>query len=130
MAAHNELGKWGEAVAMRYLDAKGYQLVSHDWQSHHKDIDIIAIHPSGIYVFVEVKTRSAAYMRDTMLTPEKRYHLARIITTYCQQHNIHRARIDLIAITGTPESYKIEHVEAVECPSISVSYYKPRRYRR
>lgn len=130
MAAHNELGQWGEAIAMRYLDSKGYQLVSHDWSSYHKDIDIIAIHPSGVYVFVEVKTRTSSYERGTMLTAEKRYHLSRIISTYCQQHNVHRAQIDLIAITGTPESYKIEHIEAVECPSLSRTYHKPWRYRR
>lgn len=128
MAAHNDLGQWGEAIAMRYLDAHGYMLVQHDWSSNHKDIDIVAIHPSGTYVFVEVKTRSAAYMRPTVLTPEKRWNLSRIVKNYCQRYNITRAQIDLIAITGTPENYEIDHVEAVEVPSLTPSYHSSRRY--
>jgi len=130
MAVHNELGKWGEAVAMRYLDSKGYMLVEHDWNSHHKDIDIIAVHPSGTYVFVEVKTRSKAYMRPTVLIPEKRWFLSRIISSYCQHNHITRARVDLIVITGSPESYEIEHVEAVEIPALTLSFHNRSDYWR
>lgn len=30
MAAHNELGKWGEDVAAAYLERKGYTIVERD----------------------------------------------------------------------------------------------------
>jgi len=127
MAEHNDLGKWGEQVAMRYLDAKGFQLVAHDWRQSHRDIDIIAVLPSGLYVFVEVKTRSQEFMRDGMLTPEKRWHLARTVISYCRQHSITRARVDLIVVIGTPENYRVEHVEEVMIPSLTAPYHKSNR---
>ena len=42
MAAHNELGKWGEDTAARYLSDKGYVIIARDWRIGHRDIDIIA----------------------------------------------------------------------------------------
>ena len=42
MAAHNELGKWGEDIASEYLIHNGYQIVERDWKSGRRDIDIIA----------------------------------------------------------------------------------------
>ena len=43
MAAHNELGKWGEDMAEAYLRNNGYIILERDWHSGHRDIDIIAI---------------------------------------------------------------------------------------
>ena len=57
MAAHNELGKWGEDLAVAYLQGKDYMIIERDWKSGRRDIDIIAKDESGTIVFVEVKTR-------------------------------------------------------------------------
>ena len=56
MAAHNELGKWGEDLASDYLEQKCYTIMERDWKSGRRDIDIIA-HDGNTIVFVEVKTR-------------------------------------------------------------------------
>ena len=56
MAAHNELGQWGEEVATDYLRRKGYTIVERDWKSGHRDLDIIAMDGQTLVV-VEVKTR-------------------------------------------------------------------------
>lgn len=127
MAEHNELGKWGESIAMRYLDAKGYQLIEHDWRSRHKDIDIVARDEAGITVFVEVKTRSAEYMRDNVLTAEKRWNIARIVNTYMRSHQVFRARVDLIVIIGTPTNYRVEHIQSVMNPTLTQVYHKRKR---
>ena len=42
MAAHNELGKWGENLAAEYLQDKGYEILERDWKSGHHDLDIVA----------------------------------------------------------------------------------------
>ena len=42
MAAHNELGRWGEDLAAAYLGQKGYTIIERDWKSGRRDIDIIA----------------------------------------------------------------------------------------
>ena len=59
MAAHNELGKWGEDLAAAYLEQKGYTIMERDWKSGRRDIDIIA-RDGNIVVFVEVKTRRSS----------------------------------------------------------------------
>ena len=56
MAAHNELGQWGENLAAEYLRSKGYVIINRDWHSGHRDLDIIA-EDDDVVVFVEVKTR-------------------------------------------------------------------------
>ena len=56
MAAHNELGTWGEEQAAHYLERKGFLMVERDWKSGHRDIDLIAVDGDTV-VFVEVKTR-------------------------------------------------------------------------
>ena len=56
MAAHNDTGKWGEDLAAKYLEEKGYTIVERDWKSGRRDIDIIAL-DDDVVVFVEVKTR-------------------------------------------------------------------------
>lgn len=66
MAAHNELGRWGENVAEVYLRENGYTILDRDWHSGHRDIDIIAIDGSDI-VFVEVKTRK----NNVFIEPEQ-----------------------------------------------------------
>ena len=57
MAAHNELGKWGEDKASEFLQLNGYQIIERDWKSGRRDIDIVATNGTEV-VFVEVKTRS------------------------------------------------------------------------
>ena len=56
MAAHNELGKWGEELAAVYLREKGYIILDCNWKSGHHDLDIVAS-DHGTLVIVEVKTR-------------------------------------------------------------------------
>ena len=43
MAEHNDLGKWGEDLAVDYLQRKGYVILERDWRSGHRDLDIIAL---------------------------------------------------------------------------------------
>lgn len=116
MAAHNELGKWGEELAAQLLRDKGYTIVERDWHSGRRDIDIIARTPDGAtLVFVEVKTRSS----DDITTPfdavdlKKIRHIAASANHYVKQHNIDDLlRFDIVAIVGTQRSVKsVEHVE-------------------
>ena len=48
----------GEQVAMDFLSACGYSVLARNWRAgRFAEIDIIALSPEGIIVFVEVKTR-------------------------------------------------------------------------
>ena len=112
MALHNELGRWGEDLAVRMLEAKGYRIVERDWKDCHRDIDIIAI-DNGCLVFVEVKTRRSG----TLLTPEQAVDRRKIKNITIAANRYVKSQIidlplrfDIVAITGTDESTcKIEY---------------------
>ena len=116
MAAHNELGKWGEDVAAEYLREKGYLILERDWKSGRRDIDIIASDQQTV-VFVEVKTRRNRLYGDPeeAIDYRKRQSLQSAINHYIKYSRIDsEVRFDIITIVGmiggTPE---IDHIKDV-----------------
>ena len=104
MAAHNELGKWGEDLATAYLEQKGYTIVERDWKSGRRDIDIIA-RDGNIVVFVEVKTRK----NSVFGAPEE------AIDHYVKYKHIRQPiRFDIVSIVGTiGNTPDIRHIQDV-----------------
>jgi putative endonuclease len=89
MAAHNELGQWGEQVAAEYLENKGWRILHKDWKYKHKDIDIVCVdHTTNTIVFVEVKTRSpgALVSGERAVTKSKRGFLVRAAEIYYRRY--------------------------------------------
>lgn len=119
MALHNELGKWGEDVAARYLENKGYRILERDWKDKHKDLDIIAV-DNGCLVIVEVKTRR----QNTLVAPELAVDFRKIknitlaTNKYVKLNCIDlQIRFDIVAITGTnDENCSVEHIEDAFLP--------------
>lgn len=58
MAAHNELGKLGEELAVDFLKKEGYTILATNWIFQKAEIDILA-QKEDILAVVEVKTRSS-----------------------------------------------------------------------
>ena len=61
-----ERGKWGERLALGYLNKKGYKTVASGWRSRFGEIDLI-VKNNAYLVFVEVKLRknaNFAYARE------------------------------------------------------------------
>jgi putative endonuclease len=57
MASHNELGKDGEQLAVKWLEEKGYSILHRNWRHSHYEIDIVASKGKFLH-FVEVKARN------------------------------------------------------------------------
>ena len=117
MAVHNELGEWGERCAEEYLRRKGYVILERDWQSGHRDIDIIALDGS-VVVFVEVKTRRNRVFAEPeeAVDYRKLQNLRQAINYYVKSRRINRDfRLDVITVVGTPEggSPEITHIKDV-----------------
>ena len=53
-----ETGRTGEAVAARYYQKQGCELVAHNYCTRMGEIDLILREPDGTLVLCEVKTRS------------------------------------------------------------------------
>lgn len=119
MALHNELGKWGEDVAARYLENKGYRILERDWKDKHKDLDIVAV-DNGCLVIVEVKTRRL----NTLVAPElavdyrKIKNITLATNKYVKLNCIDLPiRFDIVAITGSnDENCSVEHIEDAFLP--------------
>ena len=58
MARHNDLGKWGEGLAVEWLAEKGFEILRTNWRHRRSEIDVIAMR-NGIYHFIEVKYRES-----------------------------------------------------------------------
>ena len=104
MAYHNELGKWGEDVAVSYLQQLGYVILHRDWDYHHRDLDIVAI-DNGVLVIVEVKTRKNEQFADAdeAVTVQKVRSLSIAANAYVKRYNISLdIRFDIITVVGEP----------------------------
>lgn len=113
MAAHNELGKWGEDLAAEFLKEKGYEILERDWKSGHHDLDIIA-KDGRTLVIVEVKTRRNRIFGDPeeAIDYRKRQNLQSAINHYVKSHCFYsQVRFDIISIVGTIGSQpEIDHI--------------------
>ena len=110
MAAHNELGKWGEEMAVRYI------IRECDWKFGKRDIDIIALTPDETeVVFVEVKTRTT----DEVAKPEDAVDMRKIrsigvaANAYVKMCDVvEELRFDIITIVGTTrDNMRVEHIK-------------------
>lgn len=116
MAAHNELGKWGEDLAAKFLEGQGYEILERDWKSGHHDLDIVAGNEEGLAI-VEVKTRRNRLFGDPeeAIDYKKRLSLQSAINHYIKAHHIKApVRFDVISIVGTIGSTpEIDHIKDV-----------------
>lgn len=111
MAQHNELGKWGEQLAVDALTAEGFAITERNWRMGHLEIDIIAMRGDTLVVG-EVKTRSNLDEDPLDAVDNKKImRMVRAANAYIRSHNLpHNVRFDLFAIRGTEDNYKFEHV--------------------
>ena len=117
MAAHNDLGKWGEDLAAARLEQEGYTIVERDWKSGRRDIDIIAL-DGDIVVFVEVKTRRNRLFGEPeeAIDWHKQQNLIQAINHYVKlKHVCQEIRFDVVSVIGTPGTEpEINHIKDVE----------------
>ena len=56
MATHNDLGKEGEALAVKWFIQHGCEILHTNWRHSHYEVDIIASRKNVLH-FIEVKAR-------------------------------------------------------------------------
>ena len=113
MAQHNELGKFGEALAVEYLQKNGYAILETNWTFQKAEIDVIA-QKENILTVIEVKTRSSIEfgLPQDFVKPKKIQLLVKAINEYVIANDLDvETRFDIIAIYKEAEKYKIEHIK-------------------
>lgn len=101
MTYNQEIGKYGEMLAKNYLIRHNYQILAKNVKVSFQEIDIIA-YIKGIYVFIEVKTRTSAIYgkADEAVNAKKILNLKKAIIIYLNKAKIssRNIRLDLISI--------------------------------
>ncbi len=125
MAEHNELGKWGEELAAKYLEQKGYVIRDRDWRQGKLDLDIVAVADDGeTVVFVEVKARktNAFGQPEQAVDAKKIKRLARAADSYVKSLGVSAPlRFDIVSIIGDQKEVQtIEHIVDAFNPMVIV----------
>ena len=113
MAEHNDLGKFGEELAVAFLEENGYEILEVNWFFDKAEIDIIAQKGSTLAV-VEVKTRSSLEfgLPQEFVKPKKIQLLVKAINEYVTQKDLDlEVRFDIIAILKENKEFVIDHIE-------------------
>jgi putative endonuclease len=113
MAEHNELGKFGEELAVEFLQQNGYDILETNWIFQKAEIDVIAQKDSTLAV-IEVKTRSsiAFGLPQDFVKPKKIQLLVKVVNEFIVSNDLDvDVRFDIIAIYKEDNTYKIEHFE-------------------
>ena len=113
MAEHNDLGKFGEELAVAFLEENGYEILEVNWFFDKAEIDIIAQKWSTLAV-VEVKTRSSLEfgLPQEFVKPKKIQLLVKAINEYVTQTDLDlEVRFDIIAIHKENKEFVIDHIE-------------------
>lgn len=108
-------GKWGEEIAVQYLNKKGFQILFRNWRAERGDIDIIAL-DGNCLTFVEVKAGTTELYGppELKITKSKKKQLYKLASLFLQQANNYQVqtnsyRFDVVIIDGTPHKYKVRH---------------------
>lgn len=102
MRAKDETGRWGEAVAARYLTAAGLEVLDRNWRCDLGELDIVARDGDAV-VFCEVKTRTSTAFGDPAEAVgwRKSHRIRALASRYLTDHPDAHApdlRFDVVAV--------------------------------
>jgi putative endonuclease len=107
-------GLAGEGVAMRFLEARGWRVVSHRFRLGRLEIDVIA-RKGPVVAFVEVKTRRGSAFGSPLeaVTWLKKREIVRVargwMDRFGRPEDVYR--FDVIGVTLSAAGTRVTHVE-------------------
>ena len=113
------LGKRGEAIAARYLQNRGYELIQSNFHAQGGEIDLVMKSPEGEFVFVEVKTRTNDKFGSakSAITAAKFKKMLKAGNDYfakgSQEKEMPHFRIDAILLEIRDNKVFCEHIENI-----------------
>jgi putative endonuclease len=116
MRVKDAVGRFGEDLAVRHIEAQGMTVVCRNWRCDSGEIDIVARDASAL-VFVEVKTRSTLLFGDPAeaVSPAKASRLRRLALRWLAAHDdgyYPSLRFDVIAVVRTgPAGPTVRHLK-------------------
>ncbi len=107
------VGRYGEGLAVEYLQGKGYHILEQNYRSRYGELDIICTKDADL-IFVEVKTRRSSRFGTAAesITYRKQQHLKSTALHYLKQLDkpYRSIRFDVISVMITPAPV-INHIQ-------------------
>ena len=113
MAQHNQTGKEGEELAVKYMLENGYEILNRNWKYMQYEIDIIAKKGKTLCI-VEVKTRTGNFFGEPEegVSNKKIRFLAHAADYYIQSKDINmECRYDIVSITMFNGRHELKYIE-------------------
>ncbi len=101
------LGRYGEALAVRYLREQGMKVLDRNWRCEHGEVDVVAL-DGDCLVICEVKTRRSSGFGEPVeaVTFAKAKRLRRLAAAYLAGHGegarVAQVRVDVVGILCPP----------------------------
>lgn len=88
MNSNQLLGAQGEALIAAYLEESGNEIIDRNWRRAFGEIDIVALSPRGVVIFVEVKTRSSLRFGEPLeaVHPQKARRLQKLARAWLSEN--------------------------------------------
>lgn len=115
-----ELGQFGENLAEKHLNSKGFRIIERNYRTGKLEIDIVAEYQDKL-IIVEVKTRHTAEIGEPWkaVTKKKQRQLIKAANSYIQSRNVNlETRFDIVSIVHNSFRTSIEHIEDAFTPSL------------
>ena len=112
MSREISLGRRGEELALRWLEARGLVLLERNWRWEHKEIDLIMEGRDAIH-FIEVKTLQApvAHQPWEAVTPAKQRNVSRAAEHFIFERQIRKeSRFDVVSILFEGDRPSLEYI--------------------
>ncbi len=114
MAAPQDFGRAGEAMAAAALEAAGWRILDRNFRFGHREIDLVA-RKGRTVAFVEVKSRAAGSRGHPLeaITAAKRREIERVARFWIARHGRrwHHYRFDAVAVIRPARGpARIEHL--------------------
>ena len=118
MYFRQEIGRWGENLACKYLEQNNYKIIERNFLCRQGEIDIIAEDRNKKeVVFLEVKTRSNLKYGNPAeaVNKQKQKHIQQVAKYYIYKRNIGNLaiRIDVIEVYIQKQQCKINHIKQI-----------------
>ena len=107
---NNRTGAFGEEAVVQYLLRNKMEILDRNWRVKEGEIDIVARSYEGIYIFIEVKTRSSLTFGHPLesIDRAKAQRLQRLALAWLATHSKLGAEFQIdcaaVLITATGES--------------------------
>lgn len=110
-ANRRALGAAGEAMAARWYERNGYEVLDRNWRCRDGEIDLVA-RRGGVVVVCEVKTRRGTRfgVPAEAVTVAKQRRLRRLAAAWLAAHDVRAAsvRFDVVSVLDA----RVEVIEA------------------